>query len=194
MILKIFLAITGTAILSCSNPNKKISTLENRETLELPDGSMAYLNSNSSIEFSTNSNQRQVHQTGEVFYSIVKADLPFIVKTDVGEIRVLGTKFNVNSNNDELEVEVEEGSVELKIEKLVNKIEKGQKAFFKESSDGIIVGDAEFKYKKWMKNFEKELKKAEKHVNKGTKNIEKESRKVERGIKKGIGKIKIQKN
>ena len=45
---------------SCSDSNIHISSKDNFEIVELPDGSIAYLNNNSSIEYDKNFNQRIV--------------------------------------------------------------------------------------------------------------------------------------
>ena len=168
---------------SCSDSNIQISSKENYEIVVLPDGSIAYLNNHSSIEYNSDFRQRIVKQEGEVFFEVMKGDSPFIVKTELGEIKVLGTKFNVRSENNELEVEVQEGTVELKINKFIKKIKKGQKAFFKESKDAIKIYKAEFKHKRWIKDLNKEFKKFGKEMNKSFKHIGKESKKI--GIEVG---------
>ena len=137
------IAITLT-LFSCSDSNVKISSADSFQIVDFPDGSKAYLNKNSSIEYDKNFDQRIVSQNGEVFYSVTKGQFPFIVKTETGEIKVLGTEFNVKSNKTLLEVEVEKGTVELKVNKLVKKINKGQKAFIKEFKNGIK--NRSFKY------------------------------------------------
>ena len=180
---KTLIIILVMTLSSCSDSNVHISSEDNFEIVELPDGSIAYLNNDSSIEFDRNFDQRIVKQDGEVFFDVRKGDSPFIVKTELGEIRVLGTKFNVRSDNNELEVEVQEGTVELKINKFIKKVKRGQKAFFKESKDVVKIYKAEFKHKKWINNLNKEFKKLGKEINKSFKNIGKESKKI--GIEVG---------
>ena len=169
--IKILAIMAVLMMFSCADSKVKISTKNNFEIVKLPDGSIAYLNSNSYIEYDKNFIQRIVNQKGEVFYDVKKGESPFFVKTAVGEIQVLGTKFNVKSAVDELELEVEEGIVELKIDNFIRKIKKGQKAFFKESKNGIEMYKAEFKHKKWIKTLNKEFKKLGKEFNKSFKQI-----------------------
>jgi len=171
--IKILAIIMVLMIFSCADSKVKITTNNNFEIVKLPDGSTAYLNANSYIEYDENFTQRIVKQKGEVFYDVKKGESPFFVKTEVGEIQVLGTKFNVKSAVDELELEVEEGIVELKIDKFIRKIKKGQKAFFKESKNDIEMYKAEFKHKKWIKTLNKEFKKLGKEFNKSFKQIKK---------------------
>lgn len=68
--------------------------------LVLPDGSEVYMNSASSIEFPFRFDgaNREVILKGEAFFKIMKRESqPFVVKSDRGDITVLGTSFNVNS-------------------------------------------------------------------------------------------------
>jgi len=187
---KIFMSIAILALFSCSNSNIKISTTDNFEKIDLPDGSIAYLNNNSYIEYDKNFTERVVWQNGEVYFKVTKGITPFTVKTDAGEIQVLGTEFNVKSNKKELEVEVEEGLVELKIKDFIKKIEKGQKAFFKKNANSIKIGNAEFKYNKWINKLEIDLKKIQKEISKSSKQIEKDSKKIGKEIKKEFKKLK----
>jgi len=179
----ILIILVVIALSSCFDSNIHISSNDNFEVVVLPDGSIAYLNNNSSIEYDKNFNQRIVRQKGEVFFDVRKGESPFIVKTELGEIEVLGTKFNVRSDNKELEVEVQEGTIELKINKFIKKVEKGQKAFFKESKDVVKIYKAEFKHKKWINSLNREFKEFGKEMNKSFKHIGKESKKM--GIEVG---------
>jgi transmembrane sensor len=180
---KILIILAIIASSSCADSNIHILSKDNFEVVVLPDGSIAYLNNNSSIEYDKNFNQRIVRQKGEVFFDVKKRESPFIVKTQLGEIKVLGTKFNVRSDNKELEVEVQEGTVELKVNKLIKKVERGQKALFKEGKAVVKMYKAEFKHKNWIKDLNKEFKKLGKEMNKSFKNIGKESKKL--GIEVG---------
>ena len=100
-IIKTLVIIVVMVLSSCSDTNTHISSNGNFEIVELPDGSIAYINSNSSITYNKDFNQRIVRQYGEVFYEVRKGDSPFIVSTELGEIEVLGTKFNVKSDNND---------------------------------------------------------------------------------------------
>ncbi|MDX3916953.1 MAG: DUF4974 domain-containing protein [Pseudosphingobacterium sp.] len=70
--------------------------------VELPDGSCVWLNSASSIKYSTRHTNRRVELNGEAYFQIQKkADSPFIVRTSGQEIQVLGTEFNVSAYENE---------------------------------------------------------------------------------------------
>ena len=75
--------------------------------LELPDGSLVWLNSTSSIHFPTSfvGKERRVEITGEAYFEVAKnRDIPFVVSVSGAEVQVLGTHFNVNAYKDENDV------------------------------------------------------------------------------------------
>ena len=86
--------------------------------IELPDGSVIKLNSDSKISYEKGFGQdhRNISLKGEAYFK-VKPDKEhlFIIKTGNASIEVVGTEFNVNAYSDELEVKVvvKEGKVKL---------------------------------------------------------------------------------
>ncbi|TDQ07108.1 FecR family protein [Pedobacter metabolipauper] len=85
--------------------------------LTLPDGTKVWLNSASSIRFpsSFTGAQRRVEMTGEVYFEVAKKAQPFIVQTEIQQVEVLGTHFNINAYSDEAEIKTTllEGSVKV---------------------------------------------------------------------------------
>jgi len=85
----------------------------------LPDGTKAWLNAASSIKYPTafKGKERVVEITGEVYLEVSKdQNKPFIVKVDgMTEIKVLGTRFNINAYPDEgvIKTTLLEGSVQV---------------------------------------------------------------------------------
>jgi len=87
----------------------------------LPDGSMAELNSGSSIRWRRSivpgaSPPRSYRLSGEAFLSVVAGDRPFMVETFNAQVTVLGTRFNVRAREGigaGTEVVLEEGRVRL---------------------------------------------------------------------------------
>jgi transmembrane sensor len=73
--------------------------------VNLPDGTRVWLNSASSLKFSTsftNLKERRVELNGEAYFEVTHVkDLPFVVKSGKQEVLVLGTHFNINSYADE---------------------------------------------------------------------------------------------
>ena len=101
---------------------KKLSWVEikapawTRAQFSLPDGTVGWLNGNSSIKYNENFNaDRQVFLTGEAFFDVFKdKERPFVVNTNEVNLKVLGTRFNIESYENEniVEVVLETGSLE----------------------------------------------------------------------------------
>ena len=67
--------------------------------LTLSDSTRVWLNADSRLEYplAFSGNMREVKLKGEAYFEVVKnAEAPFVVKTDLGDIKVLGTQFNVS--------------------------------------------------------------------------------------------------
>jgi transmembrane sensor len=86
-----------------------------RVQFSLPDGTTGWLNSNSSIKYKGNFiNDRKITLSGEAFFDVFRNEkTPFIVTADKVSLKVLGTKFNIASYENEKNVEVvlEEGEL-----------------------------------------------------------------------------------
>jgi transmembrane sensor len=93
-----------------------------RAQFSLPDGTVGWLNSNSSVRYNGNFiTDRNVTLTGEAFFDVYKdKNRPFIVNTNDVIVKVLGTRFNISSyeNENDVEVVLEEGSLILQDSKL----------------------------------------------------------------------------
>jgi transmembrane sensor len=106
----------GTAAVYMSNSglfSKKITVIagNNQKNIEvsLPDGSKVYMNRNSEFSYRKNFGKqgRDVKLTGEAFFEISPdATKPFIIDAGKAKVRVVGTSFNVITNNRESAVEV----------------------------------------------------------------------------------------
>ena len=83
------------------------------ETVLLNDGSSVTLNSSSKLTYKTdfNSDHRNVTLSGEAFFDVQPGLVPFVIHTDYGEVKVLGTTFNVHVRPDRFEVGVNTGMV-----------------------------------------------------------------------------------
>ncbi len=68
----------------------------------LNDGSRVWLNSGTTLAYSGTDDRkaRKVSLTGEAFFEVQKGKLPFVVSSPYGEIKVLGTSFNVRAYDD----------------------------------------------------------------------------------------------
>ncbi len=107
-------------------------------THQLPDGTHVTLNANSQLSVPTNwqeSTPRQVKLTGEAFFQVkhTATDDKFSVQTEKGLITVLGTKFNVQEREGQLEVVLTEGAISLDV--------KDNPTLFLEPGQMAYVGD-----------------------------------------------------
>lgn len=86
-----------------------------RAQFSLPDGTNGWLNSNSKIRYDGNYlKDRKVTLDGEAYFDVTKDEKkPFIVSTNEICVKVLGTKFNIASyeNENDVEVMLEEGKL-----------------------------------------------------------------------------------
>lgn len=97
--------------------------LGQKAKVELPDGSTVWLNSGSNIRYSSSFNKknRTIDLKGEAFFEVKKnTGKPFFVRTPFLDVRVTGTRFNVNAYDDEAYIETS------LIEGKVNVVLKGE--------------------------------------------------------------------
>jgi len=97
---------------------KIVAPLAARIKFTLPDGSSGWLNSGSVLKYRAGlqGENRRVILSGEAFFSVKKDKKhPFIVMSDKIEVKVLGTKFNVNAypEDNDIEVTLQRGKVEV---------------------------------------------------------------------------------
>ena len=95
-----------------------IATTDDQKNLEvnLPDGSTVFLNRNTELAYHAHlgKSARNVTLSGEAFFKIAPdADKPFVVDAGRASVKVVGTSFNIITNNPDsaVEVYVETGKV-----------------------------------------------------------------------------------
>ena len=97
-------------------PQETVYFAENEQQLELslPDTSEVVLNENSKITYQKKDwdEARDLTLEGEAFFKVAKGSR-FTVQTDLGDVSVLGTQFNVNVRNGLFEVTCYEGRVQV---------------------------------------------------------------------------------
>ena len=86
--------------------------------IELADGTRVWLNSATKLIFPRNfsGSERRVILSGEAFFEVARDESkPFIVETSRMDVKVLGTRFNVNAyaDNEEVSATLVNGSVEV---------------------------------------------------------------------------------
>lgn len=79
----------------------------------LPDGSSIHLNANTHIEYDKDfTENRNISLDGEAFFEVQKGET-FTVRTNNGDVTVLGTSFNVFSRGNNLSVSCKTGKVKV---------------------------------------------------------------------------------
>jgi hypothetical protein len=117
----------------------------------LPDGSLVWLNSGSSLSFPTqfDSGIREVGLKGEAYFEVVKNDeAPMLVSTGNLKVKVYGTSFNVNAfaDNGLIETTLVDGKVTLVLpgeSKKEYALEPGFTAFYNIHDQKIRASKAE---------------------------------------------------
>lgn len=122
-----------------------------RVSLVLPDGTAVSLNSESELRYNPNSfnkEQRHVHFQGEAYFEVTPNEhVPFVVATSGMKLKVLGTKFNMLSReqNKNIEVALLEGHVLLTSELSAQKQElfADEKVVFSKTTGQFTVSKKE---------------------------------------------------
>jgi transmembrane sensor len=99
-----------------SAASTRITTVETARDVELPDGSIAHLNTRTDLRWIALGSERRVELLeGEALFDVKRdSSKPFTVVLDASEIRVVGTQFNVRRReNAEVVVTVLEGTVQV---------------------------------------------------------------------------------
>ena len=113
------LALFGIFRSELFNKEIVVASTNNQLIQDLPDGSKVSLNENSSISYSKDfdGDERKLELEGEAFFEVKRdKSRPFVVSTGVGQVKVLGTSFNIDAGDDnEIRVEVVTGLVEVSI-------------------------------------------------------------------------------
>lgn len=88
-----------------------------QQNVSLPDGSFVVLNTESVIEVSFTDKARIIKMPqGEAFFDVTPdIDRPFLVTTEKGTVRAVGTAFSINLQSEALDVIVTEGRVALTV-------------------------------------------------------------------------------
>ena len=122
----LLLFFAGRAFYGSNNDYTTTTTTAYAEqrSVTLPDGSRVRLNANSTIRYAENwteTEDREVWLDGEAFFEVAKKPVThqkFRVTTPDLSIAVLGTVFNVNTQEDGTSVFLEEGSIALQLKDL----------------------------------------------------------------------------
>ena len=122
----IVMLLTTSYFLFFNNETSFKTQFSQTKIFNLPDNSEVILNSNSTITFNKNKWKSNRHLTldGEAFFKVQKGE-KFTVNTEIGEVTVLGTKFNVKERTNYFEVKTYEGLVSVAYKDTLVKLSKG---------------------------------------------------------------------
>lgn len=137
----------------------EVKTLRGEKTfVTLSDGTKVHLNSESSIRCANRftKNNRRIFLYGEAFFEVTKGNGNFIVISENAVTTVLGTKFNINTRNNNTRVVVKKGCVLVR-----SKNSKNEKIELNSGQMGLVSGTEILekpksvkieKYLGWMEN------------------------------------------
>lgn len=99
-------------IFGMDRPTQVSTAYEEHLAVTLPDRSQVQLNAASQLSYDKSG--RRIELAGEAFFAVEKGS-DFVVETDQGQVKVLGTQFNVFSREDKFRVLCTEGRVEVSL-------------------------------------------------------------------------------
>lgn len=140
-----------TFFFSTSITSTEVAENGKKTTFSLPDNSEIVLNSGSQIQYKkwNWNNNRKLDLDGEAYFKVAHGK-KFEVQTNLGNVAVLGTQFNVKARNDRFDVTCYEGRVKVNYKNKEVVITKGTKVSFEKDSfeqQNIIVSKPE-----WINN------------------------------------------
>lgn len=124
-----------------------------KESIKLPDGSLAELNAMSELSFNKHTwdEKREVKLSGEAYFEVAKGS-KFEVKTPVGTITVLGTHFNIKQRPTVFEVVCYEGLVNVKYQSYDMNLSPGNRLMIRDGK--LIANEKESKLvPSWIENY-----------------------------------------
>lgn len=122
--------------------------------VSLPDGSVVRMGADTALSYQFDSKQRQVQLLrGEAFFEVVPGSSPdFKIDVNGDKIRVIGTRFNVDSYSENTTVSVSEGivSVQGALDERPEHITRGQEIVVTEGQAGLIENNVSEDALSWM--------------------------------------------
>jgi len=123
-----------------------VNTLDQREEIQLPDGSRVWVNQRSALSYAAEDGARKVELEGEAYFEVVPdPERPFLVLTDGATTRVVGTSFNVRAypEDEEIRVDVVSGRVEVSLNAAGEKVGLKEKEAARVIEEGQVLEKVE---------------------------------------------------
>lgn len=153
-------AATALILISCglfwylsgSNEILENTRIAEKNTIELPNGSIVEIDAASSISYYKKDweNSRELVLNGQAFFDVTKGK-PFVVSTTTAKVAVLGTQFNIKTNGDLFSVYCYEGKIEVSYKNQVQIITEGQSIELK--NDELIKSNHQDDAPDWIQGF-----------------------------------------
>ena len=137
--------------------NRLITPKGGEYTIMLADGTKVWVNAATEIRYPVKfvGKERRVWLEGEAYFEVTKdATRPFIVEANGMEVKVYGTRFNVNTRrDDQIQTTLVEGSVSVKPKGLKEvMLEPNQQAVFNKLAGRVTVRDVDvMSYVAWQR-------------------------------------------
>ena len=115
-----------------------------KRRVELPDGSLVWLNENSELRYAEDFSERKVVLNGEGFFEVTHRDnAPFAILSGASRTTVLGTSFNLRAYPGEEQVEVTVATGKVLLEKIKSSKEQvlltaGEAGVYEKRKDQIL--------------------------------------------------------
>lgn len=136
------------------SPNTLIVPRAGTFNLMMADGTNVSLNASSTLRYPSafSDSERRVNLSGEAYFKVAHSTVPFVVETDVAEVRVYGTEFNVSAYPDDKTVVVTlvNGSVGVRSKSAHSKdgyrLTPGRQFILNRTAGDIQIQDADMYY------------------------------------------------
>jgi transmembrane sensor len=118
----------------------EVATTDERINVTFPDGSLGVLNEYSSFSFPEEfGDDRRVSFSGEAYFDIIKSNKPFIIDANGVEVKVLGTAFNLITDENNVSLYVDRGLVAFSKDGVDTKVKAGLEAIFNKKTNKVTI-------------------------------------------------------
>ena len=138
----------GSSIYQPEPFSQEYASLGGKSKIILPDGSQVWLNAHSSLSYGSDflKDRRVVKLSGEACFDVVhKEYLPFVVKAGGVDIKVHGTKFDVESfdEDDSVQVSLLQGAVSMQSKHESRSLKPGERGVYYKKNGTMTVAGAD---------------------------------------------------
>ena len=121
---------------------RQISSNSQKLAVAFPDGSKGILNKLSSFSFPEKfGSERRISFSGEAYFDVKKSEKPFIIEANGVEVKVLGTAFNLITNESSVSLYVDRGLVAFSKNGVDTEIAAGLEAVFNKTTNEITISE-----------------------------------------------------